>query len=348
MTNEFRIIGFLFILLAVSGNVFSQTALQATRQELRVGSFISAELNSGQENWYSVRAAADGILTVETTGNIDTYLEVYDILGNYICENDDGGVSSNARVDIIAAAGAAYQIKLRGYGAGTWGSYLILADMKYFPQMTELQAGTLESGEIEWLQEVWYSFKTAEAGYLIVETLSDNDILPEVYNEYLVLYKDFNYISGELYNRIELEVRPGMTFYFKLKSLNNSASDGGESGEPPDFVSYQIMAGMISYPAPLPLAIGTFQNGFINSGDEFWYSVKTARDGYLIVETTGTTDTYLDAYDELYQLISSNDDNYDINARIRIPVQANQTYIFKLRGYSRGVTGSFRIFAKFE
>ena len=354
MNNENKIIYLLIILLtAASSNAFSQISQQAAieplvRQELRIGSFIEAYLNAGQENWYSLRADDDGILTIETVSNIDTYLEIYDAQGNLIRENDDGGVSSNAKISLIAAAGQVFRIKLKGYGAGTWGSYLILADMKYFPDMTELQTGASESGEIELRKEVWFSYKTTGAGFLTVETLSDIDILLEVYDEYLVLYKDFQYDSEALYNRIEMEVRPGMTFYFKLKSSDNSAANGEESSETPDFVSYQIMANMIYYPAPVQLAIGTFQNGFINSGDEFWYSVRTAIDGYLVVETTGNTDTYLDVYDEFYQLISSNDDFYDINARIRIPVRVNQIYIFKLRGYNRGTTGSYRIFAKIE
>ena len=84
---------FIILLLASVGNLFAQNI-----QELRIGSFISGNVNSGQEIWYSVRTAQTGFITVETDSNIDTYLVAYDAQRNQITENDDGGEGLNAKI----------------------------------------------------------------------------------------------------------------------------------------------------------------------------------------------------------------------------------------------------------
>ena len=351
--NNFKINLLLIILISLtSANIFAQNAqitAQFSAQELRLGSVIAGNLNSAQEIWYSVTADGSGILTIETRGNIDTYLEAYDSRGNYICENDDGGLSSNARIDLLADAGASFLIKLRGYGGGTRGPYQIFADIKYYPEMTNLPIGMLMSGDMEYGREVWYYIKTANAGFLMVETLSDFDIYLEMYNEYLVLCENYNYTIDGLIKRIDLEIKPGMNLFFKIKSPDISGISAEGIDKPPEKISYQIMASLFLYPEPVQLVTGSFLNGFIDYAGEYWYSVRTEKDGYLIVETTGNTDTYLDAYDEFYNWIDSNDDGIEhYNARLIIHAQASQTYIFRLRGYSRDITGSYRIFANLK
>jgi len=337
------IILFLFI-FSMSAGVFAQNT-QAPAQELRIGSFISSNLAAGQEAWYSVRASDNGILTVETISNIDTCLEAYDAQRNFISLNDDGGAGSNAKIDLIASAGETYLFKLKGYGSGTWGAYQILADMKNYPETAELQAGASFSGNLEPGQEAWFYFKASETGILSVDTLSDTGAYIEVYNEYLVPQNDFNYYGDALFNRADFEIKPGMILYFNVKSFNNGASDGDITEK----ISYQISAAMTYYPAPLILAAGSFLNGHINPGDEYWYSVRAARDGYLIVETAGTTDTFLDVYDQNYNWIDNSDDGPDhYNARIRIFAQAGQTYLFRLKGYGGRTSGPYRIFAGHE
>jgi len=342
-----KIIIFIILISLASANIYAQNT-QISAVQLRAGSVIAGNLNSAQEIWYSVSAAADGILTIETRGNIDTYLEAYDSRGNYICENDDGGLSSNARIDLLAQAGASFLIKLRGYGGNTRGPFQIFADLKNYPQMEMLPAGTLVTGEIEPGGEVWYNIKTTDAGFLMVEALSDFDIYLEMYNEYLMLYENYNYTIDGLVKRIDLEIKPGMNLFFKLKGPDNSGALG-EDGTTPENISYQIMASVFLYPEPARLAAGTFINGYLSSAQEYWYSVSAEKNGFLIVETTGDTDTYLDVYDSLYNWIDSNDDGGDhYNARVVISAQANQVYIFRLRGYSRNVTGAYRIFANLE
>jgi hypothetical protein len=67
------------------------------------------------------------------------------------------------------------------------------------------------------------------------------------------------------------------------------------------------------------------------------------------VETTGDTDTFLDAYDASYSLINSDDDGgEDYNARIDVFAEANKVYYFILKGYNNDESGPYRILASFE
>jgi hypothetical protein len=93
---------------------------------------------------------------------------------------------------------------------------------------------------------------------------------------------------------------------------------------------------------------GSSVGGNISAGGEYWYSVRPANSGSITVETTGSTDTYMHAYNASGAELTSDDDSgQDYNARITISVSANQTYYFKVRGYSSSTSGSYSIVATF-
>jgi hypothetical protein len=96
--------------------------------ELSIGNWVPGHLYAGQEYWFSVRSTGTGFLTVETTGNVDTYLEAYDASRQLIDEDDDGGINGNARLDMFVEPGETYIFKLRGYGEDVTGPYSKLYD----------------------------------------------------------------------------------------------------------------------------------------------------------------------------------------------------------------------------
>jgi len=323
---------FIFLMMAAVTCVFAQNS-----HELRIGTFLSGNLRGGEEILYVVRPVETGILTVETTGSIDTILEVYDDQDNFIREDDDSGEDLNARIEIVVAAGKSYYFYLSGYNDHVSGQYRIYASFRPLPVMTDLREGSVISGNLGSGEEIWYRVTSARAGILTVETASYIDTMLEVYNEsFLLLDEDDD--SGEGLNaKIEIDVMPGSTLYFKLSGY--STANG----------PYRILANLRSFPAPIQLRFGSFHSGNISSGGVYWYSVRTANSGRFVVETTGSTDTYLEAYDENYNLIAEDDDGGDgLNARIEIDGEANTTYIFKLRGFGRSTIGLYRILAILE
>ena len=321
------------------GSSLSQTVRVAPNAppQLPVGSAINGNLGSGQEIWYSVINTEAGFLTIETQGDIDTYLTVYDIQRNIIAENDDWN-GLNAGIQLVAQANTSYLIRLSGYGSAN-GPYRILASHKPMPVITPLYSGS-DSGFIESGQERWFSVLVSQIGILNARTTGGVDTVLEVYNtNFEYLFNDDN-CSENSNAQINMEVKPGETYYFNLRA------SGDNSGP------YEIIANVNPYPAPIQLSPGTFHNANIESGEEHWYIVSVTTGGSLTVETLGSTDTTLEAFTNDYEHIAYNDDTWigeyvDRNARIEIFVYApyGDTYIFKLRSFG---PGSYRIIASFD
>ncbi|MCL2444111.1 MAG: hypothetical protein FWD13_11715 [Treponema sp.] len=318
---------FLFIILTlvISGSLFAQNA-----QELRVGAFISGNLNHSQEIWYSVRPTEAGILTVETMGDTDTYLEAYTAQRVLIMENDDGGENTNAKISIIVTANTTYLFKLRGFSSYVSGPYRIFAALTPMPAMTELRLGTVTSGNLGLGQEIWYRVRATTAGIITVETTSDIDTYLEAFDENLQ-YITHDDDSGEGLNaKIEINVAAGKTYYFKLTGF------GGYHSGP-----FRILASHRNYPTPTQLRFGFFHSGTSSYGEDQWFSIRTTTRGRLLVETTGLYEYMIEIYNDSYDLLNT---GYYEGAAIS--VEANRTYIIKLRDFSGG--GNYRLFVSME
>jgi hypothetical protein len=121
-----------------------------------------------------------------------------------------------------------------------------------------------------------------------------------------------------------------------------SSGEGGSSSvsidafEPDSFdnpVSYEIGA---DENAPV-------MNRTLHNGDEDFFLLIPVSDGRLVMETTGSVDTYMEFFNaETRERLAENDDGgSSYNARIRYNVQAGKRYIAKVRGYGSSDTGSY-------
>jgi len=319
------------LILFAAGNVFAQNP-----RELNVGSNISGSINPGDEIWFSVRARSVGILTVETTGDTDTYLEAYDSQRNLIKEDDDSGEGFNAKIELIVSANTVYLFKLRAFDREASGPYRISAALGPMPQVTELRLGNIQNGRLNAGDSIWYSVRAARNTFLIVETTgNDIDTYLEAFDaDYKLIASDDD--SGEGYNaKIELIVTSNTVYYFKLRCYSSE-----ETGP------FTILATHRPLPTPTQLNIGASRSGNITRGSEHWYSVRPAQNCIIVVQTTSDIDTYLEAYDTEYNLITEDDDSgEDLNAKIEIFARAGVNYLFKLRGYDSNITGRFNITA---
>jgi hypothetical protein len=76
------------------------------------------------EDFFLLAPDKDGALTMETTGGLDTRMELYDaVSGDKLGENDDGGSEANAWIRQRVSAGGKYIAKVRGYDGDETGSY---------------------------------------------------------------------------------------------------------------------------------------------------------------------------------------------------------------------------------
>jgi hypothetical protein len=103
-----------------------------------------------------------------------------------------------------------------------------------------------------------------------------------------------------------------------------------------------------SFESPVLFEIGTDEsvqvvNRTLHSGDEDFFLLLPENDGQLIMETTGSTDTYMEFYDaDTRERLAQNDDGGSgYNSRIRYSVQAGKRYIAKVRGCESSDTGAY-------
>jgi len=326
----------IIFILAVNAGVYAQNAQNA--QELRVGTFINGSLKGGNEITYIVRPAQAGFLTVETSGSLDTFLEAYDDQQRIIAKNDDGGEGYNAKVDIVVAAGRVYYFVLSGYDEDTSGPFRIIASIRPMPSPTPIRANVQQSGTINRGEDQWFSFRAEQNGYLVVETTGGTDTYLEAFDQSWILLAEDDDGGSDNNARIELIAGRGKTFNFRLRGYDNATSG-----------PFNITASIRNLPAPTTLTTGTFHSGNIASGEDYWFRVQTGSRGRLIVETSGSTDTYLEVYNDSYELLDSDDDGGEGgNARIEVSAERNRVFIFRLRGFSSTTSGPYRLFASME
>jgi hypothetical protein len=185
--------------------------------------------------------------------------------------------------------------------------------------------------------EIWYSIRPPQTGFTRIETTGSTDTYLEVYDDRQnILMQDDD--GGEGYNaRLEVYLTAGKTYLIKVKGYESGASG-----------SFNISADYMPVPQITELRFGTAQTVELSSGDSRWYSVRTTAKCIIIVETSGSMDTYMDAYDGSYAWIRGDDDGgSSYNARIELDAEAGQTFYFKVRSYDSG-SGSFGIAAKTE
>ena len=337
---------FFALFLFASICIFSQTP-----QELRLGGVpVSGTLHEGSEIWYSVRAASNGFLIVETTGETDTYLEAYDERRNLISENDDGGEGVNARIEMYVTAGRTYLFKLRGYGSYSTGPYRIWASAEPTPTAVPLTFGAERQVNLPAGARNWYSVRTTAAGYIIVET-TGNDIDTYMYaydSQYNLLTQDDD--SGAGYNaRIEILAEPNQTYFFAVRGFGSEAAGpygiwASYEPIPPDTERNTERSRAV--PVRLGEAIPVY---FRAINESRWYRHEITRPGTVfVVQTRGDLDTTVLLYDNRGNLISEDSYSGDYPNGLIYERLNTGTYFIEIRTYTNGagVTGRCTLHAE--
>ena len=158
----------------------------ATRVELP--SETSGEIDPGDdEDWFRFEVAADGDVTAESTGGLDTVGALYDAAGNELAVNDDADGSRNFRIQRTLAAGT-YYVRVTSFGSGT-GSYVLRlhgddhgddrasATPVELPSETAGQIGSRDDAD-------WFRFEVAASGWVIIEStdVADHYIIGTLYD----------------------------------------------------------------------------------------------------------------------------------------------------------------------
>ena len=200
------------------------------------------------------------------------------------------------------------------------------------PVPRELRFGTWVPGNIREGEEQWYSVRSIETGIVVVETSGETDTYLEAYDSLRNLIDENDDGSDGHNARIEMLAEAGKIYLFKLRGYEE------ESGP------YQIRA---SFNSIRELRTDTWVSGTLKEDENHWFMIRPARTGIMIVETSGNTDTYLEAYGESGPAIAEDDDSGEgYNARLEIFAEAGKVYRIKLSDYDDG--GPYQIRASIE
>jgi hypothetical protein len=146
---------------------------------------VNRAFNDGDdEDYFLLLPDREGRLVMETTGNIDTYMYLYNYdTRELLDENDDGASSYNARIRHFVQTGTRYLAKIRGYSSSSTGSYGFRA---YFPGQglasTDEYEPDDDPGYARWIEigtpqqhtfhstdDVdWVKFQVTRPGYYII------------------------------------------------------------------------------------------------------------------------------------------------------------------------------------
>jgi hypothetical protein len=202
------------------------------------GAVINRTLHTTEdEDFFLLSPDRDGALVVETTGNTDTVLNLYEAgSGNWLTEDDDSGTDSNARIRYTVRAGKSYLARVKGYdgSSGSYGfrAYLIetarIAPDEYESDDDVSAAKDIGIGEpqehtFSSSSDVdWVKFQISQAGRYIIRARGVNSAELDTYIE---LYdEDFSSIDenddgGENMDALlSVWLRSG-TYYLKVECL---------------------------------------------------------------------------------------------------------------------------------
>ena len=286
------------------------------------GEELQRTIHPGDQDWFVIRPGEAALYVLETSGRLDTMMELYEG-SRRLAENDDGGSGENARIAWPLEGGKSYIVMIKGYGSDT-GAYGFsvraqeIPDRALEPNDSRSQASAIEAESVTEAfiapgDQDWYRFTLAEETNLVIRTRGRLDTQMSLESADAVLARDDD--SGEGENaRIVRRLGPG-TYYIQVRGYNWNTS-GPYTLE---LTGRSASAAADSYEndntraAAKPIALGeTQRHTFTGGADEDWVVFTAAAGGFYRISARGETDIDLDTelflYDEDGSSITQDDD----------------------------------------
>lgn len=202
----------------------------------------SGRIETGTDvDYFSVQVTGYGVLTVYTTGDLDTYGALQNSSGSTLATDDDGASGNNFGINYVVNSGT-YYIKVEGYGSDT-GSYTMNAlfnsdDSNIWVGATALSwsvlntSGSLGIDRTGWIEnrddKDYFKVQVSKPGVLTVFTTGNRDtrgrLLPIGNGDVpYVLVSDDDSGSGNNFGIVS-QVFPG-TYYIEVQGYNTGSYD---------------------------------------------------------------------------------------------------------------------------
>ena len=202
----------------------------------------STLLPVGDVDWYSIdvpsTSGGDALLVIETGGDMDTLLDMYDRDGDLMLSDDDGGNDANARIGMMIEEAGMLYVRVRYYDDSGAGSYSIRVFIErvtldqYEPNNTMDNAVAIAVNEEEQNHTFvpggdvdWVRFSISSGRTVIIETDGDTDTVMILFDrdENMIAEDDDGGDSGNA--RIE-RFLPSGTYFIMIRQFDDNPVTG--------------------------------------------------------------------------------------------------------------------------
>jgi len=310
---------------------------------------INRYLSEDDDDFFLIIPDADGRLTAETTGNLDTYMFLYDYeTEEELASNDDGGSGANAKITYNVRAGVSYLIIVCGYSYSTTGPYGFRAYLTVregsssFSNPISYEIGdseetaatvnrTLGQGD-----EDFFILLPAINGRLTMETTGRTDTYMELFDSERTILERNDDGGTNTNARIRYNVTAGSTYFVKVRGYGQSVS--GSYGFRAFFPGSALLPPDEYEPNDEPSLASHYETGadqrhsFHSANDVDWITFQITRPGRYIISTRGANSNRLDTYIELFDAnlnrIAEDDDGGDsLSSRLSLNLTAGAYYL---------------------
>ncbi|MDR1970736.1 MAG: DVUA0089 family protein [Treponema sp.] len=314
------------------------------------GLWIARTLRSDHvEDWFRVTASTAALLVMETGGDIDTYMELFDSSLSLLAENDDAGENVNAKVAYFFERGQTCLVKVRGYSSDITGPYqfhaLIDADISEpnnsMSAATAIRLGTAQSANIAPAGDTdWYRVTIPSGGREFV-AYTEGGIDTKLYlhdsRGTLLAEDDDNgpgsnaciqmvLNPGTVYLRVEHYAASGVGQYVLNTAMQDAVPPDRFENDDTQDTAKDIQAG------------STQNRTFTNAADVDWARLRITRAGYYEIRTTvsESLDSSLHLLDRDGNSIIDNDSGGDGEDDSIVIWLNPETYFIRIFCYTSG------------
>ena len=322
----------------ISLNVTKSSTLTAAAEFTATdGTLVGSMTNTV---WYKFTAPVTANYRFESSGNVDTYGELFSRIVpdgttyDRVTYNDDGGPSSNFSISYSLNKDDVIYVRVRGYNYTKTGTFSIKVSIN----ATELTSDSSYSNTLTAGVYNWYSFIPSASGYYTICSLGSIDDVCEMYTA-SGSYLDKNDDAGVSLNfSLTKYLTGGTTYYFMVRGITTSTNG-----------SYTI------YVVPTyEIAVNGTHSAYLDSEGAIWYRFQAPYAGTYSFYTEGTVDTYGRIYSDFNPVgdttsrVAYNDDGRDsYNFKITRYLNTNQIIYIQVTGYGSDDFGDFDFLAKY-